>query len=111
VQLKLKIKNSFVKKGCFIFALKFQEMNQKSLFNDIVALPPSQQEDVVNYVSSLKKNVLSSENDAILAELSVENDDLIDYQDYALQTETVIELQHLFEDAPSAEELSEMLSK
>jgi hypothetical protein len=86
-------------------------MNQKSLFSDILALPLSQQEDVVNYVSSLKKSVLSPENDDILAELLVENDDLMDYQDYALQNETIVELRHLFEDSPSAEELCEMLSK
>jgi hypothetical protein len=87
-------------------------MNKKNLFNDIVALPPSQQEDVAQYVSSLKKRVVLPVNDVVVLEMLGDDDDFMQYlNDYALQPQTIEELRDIFEDAPSAEELCEMLTK
>ena len=87
-------------------------MNKKELFNDIVALSPSQQEEVVLYVSTLKKNTVLSRTDDILFDMLFEdNDTFISLDDYSLQLNIVEALREIFEDAPSAEDLCAMLTK
>jgi hypothetical protein len=87
-------------------------MNKKELFNDIVALSPSQQEEVALYVSTLKKSTVLPKTDEFLLDMFLDDSDIfIQLEDYSLQSETVDALREIFEDAPSAEDLCAMLTK
>jgi hypothetical protein len=92
-------------------------MNQIALINEIVALPPNQQEDVVQYVSFLKKKsdtslIKPDVEHILLDDMLVDEDDFtLHINDYALKSATIEALKDLFEDSPSAEELCEMLTK
>jgi hypothetical protein len=87
-------------------------MNKKELFNNIVALSPSQQEEVVLYVSTLKKSKALPKNDDFLLDMLLDHNEIfIHSNEYSLQSETVEALREIFEDAPSAEDLCAMLTK
>jgi hypothetical protein len=92
-------------------------MNQIALIDEIVALPPNQQEAVVQYVSFLKKKsdtplIKPDVEHILLDDMLVDEDDFtLHINDYALKSTTIEALKDLFEDSPSAEELCEMLTK
>ena len=92
-------------------------MNQKELLSEIGTLDANQQEELANYIRVLKKkpkiNGHSPTKNGHSAERRVnDTDDFKRHpEDYALRMDTVLALQELFKDEPSAEELCAMLTK
>ena len=92
-------------------------MNQKELIDEIGTLNPNQQEELTDYLRILKKNTKinghTPKRNGHLSEKRVNdlNNFRLHPEDYALRIETILELQDLFKDEPSAEELCAMLTK
>lgn len=92
-------------------------MNQKELLDEIGTLNPGQQEELADYIRILKKqpkingHITTKNGQSSERRVNDLNNFRLHPEDYALRMETILELQDLFKDEPSAEELCAMLTK
>ena len=97
--------------------LKIKAMNQKELLSEIGTLDANQQEELANYIRVLKKkpkingHTPTKNGHSAKRRVNDLNNFRLHPEDYALRMETILELQDLFKDEPSAEELCAMLTK